>query len=363
LLELFLPQRKPVSRNGSLPQTPPPAVSKLAMWFVAVVFLPVVAHSSPAPARRLYDQVWFTDALSEYQRLLDKQQKAVGSNSSPGQNEDLDGRPPEDRAKVDGRLLHGGDPRLHFNAGAAAYKAGRFEQAEDHFSKALLTDDATLLQQSFYNLGNTHYQTGEAEADPQKRMEQWEKALKDYEGALSLQNNDVNARHNRELVQKKLEELKKQQQQDPNSKDKKDQQKKDPSEQDKKQDQNKSDQDKDQQKQDQAKNSSEDDKKSADSQKKPDSSKDQQKDQQPQNKPGQEKPGEPQKPGQSPGEKPDDKRPPQQAGGTPATATVGNQMTPQQAKQMLDAQKGDDRPLIFLPAEAAKNRNRSIKDW
>ena len=353
LLESFLPQRRPVRRpNGFVPQVPSPATSKVAALITAALFLPAIAHSSPATARQLYDQGRFKDALSEYQRLLDKQQKVGGRNSSPRPDESVDGKRSDDMDKAAARSLHG-DPRLQFNAGAAAYKAGRFDQAEDHFSKALLTDDANLLQQSFYNLGNTHYQSGEAEDDPQKKMELWEKAIKDYEGTLALQGNDASARHNRELVQRKLEELRKQQQEDPNSKDKKDPQ-------NKKQDQDKNQQDKD--KQDQAKNSPEDDKKSPDAKQKPDSAKDQQKDQQPQNKPGQEKPGEPEKPGQVPGEKPDDKRP-QQARGEPTAATLGNQMTPQQAKQMLDAQKGDDRQLIFLPAEAAKNRNRTVKDW
>ena len=40
-----------------------------------------------------------------------------------------------------------------------------------------------------------------------------------------------------------------------------------------------------------------------------------------------------------------------------------NRFKEEQAKQILDAQKSDDRPLIFLPAEAAKNRNRALKDW
>ena len=357
LLELFLPQRRrvrPTTNTGS--QAPPPVTTKLAVLLAAAMFLPSVGQSSPATARQLYDEGRFKDALLEYQRLLDKQEKAGGDSSSPRLDESVDGRPPDGREKAAGRALHG-DPRLQFNAGDAAYRAGRFQQAEDHFNKALLTDDAQLLQQAFYNLGNTHYQSGQAEGDPQKKMELWEKALKDYEGALSLQNNDASARHNRELVQRRLEELKKQQKDDPNSKDKKD---KKPSDQDKKQDQSKDQQDKE--KQEQAKNSPEDNKKSPDSKQKPDSGKDQKEKKQDQDKPGQDKPGESEKPGQTPGEKPDDKRPKQPGGEATATG-VANQMTPQQAKQMLDAQKGDDRPLIFLPAEAAKNRNRLLKDW
>ena len=352
LLELFLPQRRRIRRPevaGST-LTSKPTVN-VAMVLAAALLIPSAAHASASTARRFYNEGRFKDALLEYQRLLEKQGRIGGNINSPRPDEAPDSRPANDGGKDAGRTLRG-DSRLEFNAGAAAYKAGKFEQAEDHFSKALLTDDAKLLQQAYYNLGNTRYQSGQAEVDPQKKTEQWEKSIKDYEGALSLQSNDANARHNRELVQRRLEELKKQQKDDPNSKDKKD---KEPSDQDKKQDQGRNQQDKE--KQEQAKNSPQDEKKSPDSKQKPDSAKDQK-----EKKQDPDKPGESEKTGQAAGQKPDDKRPPQ-PGNEASAAAVANQMTPQQAKQMLDAQKGDDRPLIFLPAETAKNRSRSLKDW
>ena len=38
-------------------------------------------------------------------------------------------------------------------------------------------------------------------------------------------------------------------------------------------------------------------------------------------------------------------------------------MTPQEAQQLLDAEKGDEQMLQFRPEEKPKNRERAFKDW
>jgi hypothetical protein len=38
-------------------------------------------------------------------------------------------------------------------------------------------------------------------------------------------------------------------------------------------------------------------------------------------------------------------------------------MTPQEAKQLLDAQKGDEKVLQLVPEGEPKNRDRAFKDW
>jgi len=35
----------------------------------------------------------------------------------------------------------------------------------------------------------------------------------------------------------------------------------------------------------------------------------------------------------------------------------------QQAQQLLDSQKGEERAMIFVPAQKFKDRKRSFKDW
>jgi len=38
-------------------------------------------------------------------------------------------------------------------------------------------------------------------------------------------------------------------------------------------------------------------------------------------------------------------------------------MTPQEAKQLLDAQKDDEQVLVFQPQGEPKNKTKPLKDW
>ncbi len=124
------------------------------------------------------------------------------------------------------------DPRLHYNAGTAAYKNNLYDDAISSFTQALKSEDLGLQEQTYYNLGNTLFKKGEelAQSDPGQVEELWQKSLDAYEGSLKLNPEDRDSRANRDLVSRKLEELKKQQEQQ----NKQDQQQQD---QDQKQDQ------------------------------------------------------------------------------------------------------------------------------
>lgn len=283
------------------------------------------AHSSSADALKHYQSGKYDAALKEYDRL---------------------------------RLQRPEDSRLAFNAGAAAYQAKQFEDATRHFSGATGARDPKLAQSAFYNLGNAQFQLGEVATDPNQKREAWERALGFYDTALKLDSADADAKHNRAFVQRKLEELKQ-----PEDK----QQSKD--NQDKPPDDKKDEQKKDQQKpEDQKQDKSGQDKKSDEpKQSKPDGSKpDEQKPQENQPKPDQ--PGDQKQPDQkSPKEPPGQQKQGQQ--GEPgdkesAPAAAVGQMTPQQAMQLLDAQRAEERALIFLPTNATqKASGRVMKNW
>ena len=117
----------------------------------------------------------------------------------------------------------GDDPRLHFNAGAAAYRNQQFEEAAKQFNATLASPDLKLQGLAYYNEGNALYHLGERNPDPKKRTEAWEKALQDYQSTAKLNPQDADAKFNYEFVKRKLEELKQQQQQ--SKQDKSDQQK------------------------------------------------------------------------------------------------------------------------------------------
>ncbi len=318
--------------GGEGSSTPPPgALLRTLLYLLFALLSPLSALASPADALKQYQSGKYDAALKEYDRLRRER--------------------PE-------------DARLAFNAGAAAYQAKQFEDATRHFSAATGARDPKLAQSAFYNLGNAHFQLGDAAADPGQKREAWESSLGFYDTALKLDSADTDAKHNRDFVQRKLEELKQQQQPDKqdqkqddkkdeqkNDQQKKDDQKQDKSGQDKKQDNKKPDDQKQPQKPD---GSKPDDQKKQEQPPKPDQPGDQK---QPDNKKGQDQKGQP--PGQpKQGEKGEsgDK--------DSAQAAALGQMTAQQAMQLLDSQRAEERALIFLPTNATQKANsRTLKNW
>lgn len=329
VLEVFFPERK------SLPLTAPATASSALRQAVATLLLLLVPASllaSPASARREYDSGRYSEAQKEYQRLLDK--------------------------KPD-------DDRLHYNAGAAAYRAEDYEAAARHFGTAKTSRDLQLQQRAFYNLANTLYRRGENSTEPDEKTTAWEDAIKNYDGALKLNPKDKDAEFNRELVKKRLEELKQQQEKQKQDQGRDGKDPKDKSDQGKPEDksdgQNQPPKDQSQpDRQKQGDDKSKDQKPGKDEKKDGDKGKnDEQKqgDKQEGKQPDKDQAGKNQSP-QKPGDK-----------GDPASARQGGSqqvmlMNPEQAKQLLDSQKGEEKALIFQPTtEKPKSSNRLLKDW
>lgn len=322
IVEMFLPERQKVRRPTEGVRAPTSAAVPLALLLAAL--LPSAAHASSATALKNYEAGKYEAALKEYDRLRRER--------------------PE-------------DARLSFNAGAAAYQAKQFEDAARHFSSATGAREPELAQSAFYNLGNAYYQLGDSAEQPPQKREAWESAVNFYDTALKLRPADADALHNRDLVKRKLEELKQQQDNQP---------KDDPKQDDKKDDQPQ----KDDSKQDKSGDKKDDKQKPGDDKQppKPDGSKqdDQKK---------QENPSKPDQPGDQ--KQPDPKKPDDQKGqpkqGQPGdqgekdaaqSAAALGQMTPQQAMQLLDSQRSEERALIYLPTNATQKANgRILKNW
>jgi len=341
---------------------------------------------------------------------------------------------------------------LQFNTGSAAYKAGDYAKAAGAFRNSLKTEQVPLQQGAYYNLANTQYRLGEKTApeNPQETIKTWEEAVKSYEAALQIKSDDADAAHNRDVVKRKIEQLKKEEEQkkqdQQKQQDQKDQQQKQDQESDskdqKKDSQSQPGESKDQQDQkgenkDQPKDQKGDskdqkddpkdkksgagdqkndpkDSKGGDDQKKPNDSKDQNgssdqdKKDQPKDESGGDKKEEPKdqkdeaKP-QDGGDKKDDQEKPQTAGKSGAgeqpkpaepakkpfkgEATAANgekseeaeagtaagerrepgQLTKEEAKQLLDALKNDERkaPAISQQGHGADQPNdrKITKDW
>lgn len=256
------------------------------------------------------------------------------------------------------------DARRIYNQGTEAYGKGDFPAATESLKASLRTPDLALQQRSYYNLGNTLYRTGQGtlEKDPAATIQTWKESIKAYQDALALDAADADAVYNAALVGKKLEELEKQEKEKQKPEDqKKDQEKKDDQEkkeQEKKDKQDKQDKkDEQEKKSDQEKKDEQDKKESGDP--KPGEEK---KEGEPDKKPGEEKPGE-EKGGEpkdakeegepKPGEKPGEPKP-DPAGAEKQTAASEErggkkEMTPQEARQLLEALRQDERTVIPIP--------------
>ncbi|MBI3875544.1 MAG: VWA domain-containing protein, partial [Verrucomicrobia bacterium] len=177
LVEMFLPDR-PTSKRGEAKVTSPKEPLRQAVAVLLALLVPLVANASSSSAQRAYEAGKYEEALKEYQRLREKR--------------------PE-------------DARLHFNTGASAYQAKRYEDAARAFFGAIASPDKSLQQSGFYNLGNTFFRAG-APLDTDRKMEAWETAVKLFDQAIKLNTQDKDAEFNRNFVKKKIEELKQEQQ-------------------------------------------------------------------------------------------------------------------------------------------------------
>jgi Ca-activated chloride channel family protein len=310
LVEFLFPERQREPRAKPAAAPPGQPALRAAATVLVLLLLPAALLGSPASALREYKAGQYEQALKEYDQLLKRK---------------------------------GDDPRLHFNAGAAAYRNRQFEEAAKQFNATLASPDLKLQGLAYYNEGNALYHLGESNPDPKKRTESWEKALQDYQSTVKLNPQDADAQFNYDFVKRKLEELKQQQQESQPNKD-------DPQ---KNQDQQKQQQD--QQQQDQQKNDPQQQQQAQ--QKQPD----EQKQQQPQAaNQSQGQTNQPQQAQQST-EQPKDKGEENEQQATAAQAA--GQMTPQQAQQLLDTQKGEEQMLPVQPTGKPADQSRPIKDW
>jgi len=213
-------------------------------------------------------------------------------------------------------------PLLHYNAAAASYRQGKFDEAIATLGR-MPTDaaDDPRSARAAYNAGNAKYRLGAADeaSNPQQALGLYAEALASYRRAMGIDPSDEDAKFNHEFVEQKIAELKKKLEEQQQQKE----------------------QQQDQQKQD-----------------------DQQKDREPKPKPGdeaQDQPSEKQQPQdpQQNGHDPQDQRQqqqqqptePEQEPGSPEQPADGeagagepheNEMSPREAEALLDGQRDQE---------------------
>ena len=302
--------------------------------------------ASVREAQRLYADGKYAQALAEYQA-------AVGDQPTP---------------------------QLDFNMGAAAYKAGQYGDAAGAFARALGSEDPKLQEQGFYNLGNAQFRLGEQtkESKPQQTMQAWQQALDAYESALKVDPKDEDARYNRDFVKHALEELQKQQQQKQDQKDEQEKQKQDDKKDDqqqqqdgeKQQDQQNGDDQKQQQEQQQQNDQKKDEQEKQDQQQdggEPQPTPDQQQKQQPKDGSDDRKQDQEQQPSQGDQPKPDDRQDPGDSEQTGKPQQQPGQMSPDEARDLLDSLKDGEENLQQLDQNAQQQRRgrprEQERDW
>jgi Ca-activated chloride channel homolog len=322
LVEMLLPERRSAFwRDSERPQKRAESAlgGPVTTAFLILFLLPTVVKASPAKAMNEYNSGEFDKALKEYQQALQKKKD---------------------------------DPRLNYNAGAAAYREDKFDQAGKYFDKSISAENIKLQERGYYNMGNVLYRVGERLEDKDKKKEAWRTALTNYDRTLKLNAADEDARFNYEFVKRKIEELEQEQQQQQGGGGGGD---KDQKQNDQKQqgqgDQNQQQQQNQQQGQGQQNQQQQQQKQD---QKQSGNSGQQQQQQKPQDSSGQQKKDEQQQ-GQQ-------QQQPQQAGQQGQEQQV-RAMSPEEAKRMLDAQQGDEQLLQFGQGEPKEDQERPYKDW
>jgi Ca-activated chloride channel family protein len=282
------------------------------------LLLPAFAWASPSSALRDYEAGRFDESLKEYERSIGKQ----GTNA---------------------------DHRLHFNAGAAAYRDQQYDKAFQFFTNALEAQDLTLQEKAYYNLGNTLFQLGEQNPDPRQKMQSWQGALRQYTNAITLNTNDADAKSNYAFVKERLEELQQQQQQQDSNQEQASNQDQSPQDQQQQQDS----QSKDDQKQG---SQSQQQQESQDRQQQEPGKQQQQQQQVKQEEKKDQGQAEQQKAQKSAGQE-------KESGGQDQQPYLPGQMTRQEAERLLDSQKDEELTLPVSRKDQASAQRSSGKDW
>ncbi|MSU36298.1 MAG: VWA domain-containing protein [Pedosphaera sp.] len=333
-LEILLPDhRRAAPRELVRPLGSVAGPAVVALWVMLFLF-PTTVSASGRSANRAYAKGDYKSALREYEELMREE--------------------PENH-------------RLQFNAGAAAFKLGQSAEALKHFEGATRDPDLNFQGNAYYNLGTVFAKLGEQADADQEKLGHLEKALKNFDDALQLKPDNADAKHNRDLVKKRLEELQKKMPPDPNKKSDKEKQDKD------------SKDPKDGQSQKKEDSQEEKSEKNPDGSPKSDPSK-----QDP--SPGSDKPdgqkAEDQPPDseQKKGSKPSDKKEgaekkPESSGNTPEeqqqaeeretqAAAQAGKMTPAMANKLLDSTKNNEKAMIFRMVDRKPTgKERTRKEW
>ncbi|MBV9874120.1 MAG: VWA domain-containing protein [Verrucomicrobia bacterium] len=107
---------------------------------------------------------------------------------------------------------HPHDPLVNLNAGNAAYRLDRFDQAFENYSEAMNSPNSTLRENAYYNGGNSLFKAGDNQEDVERQLMNYYDAKYLYEQALDIDPNDAAAKKNLDLLLRRIKEAEQQKQ-------------------------------------------------------------------------------------------------------------------------------------------------------
>ncbi|MBV8277397.1 MAG: VWA domain-containing protein, partial [Verrucomicrobia bacterium] len=105
---------------------------------------------------------------------------------------------------------HPHDPLLNLNAGNAAYRLDRFDQAFENYSEAMNSPTSALRENAYYNGGNSLFKAGDNQEDVERQLMNYYDAKYLYEQALDIDPNDAAAKKNLDLLLRRIKEAEQQ---------------------------------------------------------------------------------------------------------------------------------------------------------
>jgi Ca-activated chloride channel family protein len=105
---------------------------------------------------------------------------------------------------------HPHDPLLNLNAGNAAYRLDRFDQAFENYSEAMNSPNPNLSENAYYNAGNALFKAGDNQEDIERQLMNYYDAKYLYEQALDIDLNDAAAKKNLDLLLRRIKEAEQQ---------------------------------------------------------------------------------------------------------------------------------------------------------